>query len=715
MKNILFLVPLFFFASCNKQDNPNTKNTSAPITNVGKGKKPKPVVVVPTPPPPPPPVPVTPPPVVPPPPVVVPPVVTDFAPIANGTIISGKMQSPVPLYLTTLQSPAQFAMNQLFDEVDTAPEDFYGAMFGENITYHDFPSNLPLPIIEKFEMGNHFGSHEGREFRIFGLNLDNTEKLLATYINAGTYYLDTPRAYKRLKYSVRANARPNFLKVFATHQPYTLPEVSFVKYPLGNHMGTNIHPYSILENPNNANIRDSIHSSALDMCKKMGRVRIYVDNVNISIGENDYVFDNDRQGYGIDKMMQQLKAADVHVVWCMQGLTQWIASTYPDGSNYERLPIKNGVDRLNPASWTPFAEIGFQVALRYGSNPNASLNDSKSRVGLFWQNAPELGGWTKKVSLGYLIEIEPYNEIDKWWKGLESYATGHEMAVAMNVIYQRIKDADPNMKVTYPGLASFTPEVLKEFVYWSMKLYGRIPVDNYAYHAYPSTSGGQYTGSQSVGAVPELWDYPTRLQTFRKTNQILLGNKPFDCGEIGFDATQFSPLRAVVPTGSNYTQREWAAILYSRVALYHAKNGVRATYHYQYHDNNIADQWTQFAAMGMVENSGTAPNIVHAPKANLFMLAQIKNIAGQYTHSGELSASPLIDKWVYGSSVIYSAYNPTENNSSSNYDLVLPTGTNIQIIELSLNSLTPTITNKIVSGGKITINCSEKPKFIKIL
>lgn len=630
----------------------------------------------------------------------------------NTPPVQGELPVNVPLYLTSLQAPPQPIMNDLFRGLNEAPEDFYGALFQAPDTYHDFPTGMN-PVISGFIVGPASSSQTGREFRIYGVNNDDSEDLLLTYSGAGTFNI-TPKAYKRLRYNVRANGRPNFLKLLGTFNSVSIPDLPYTKYTLGGHMGSNIHPYSILENPNDANDRYNVFPSAMDMAKKMGGLRIYVDNQNINEIQNEFTFDKDRQGYAIDNMMLQLHEQGVTVVWCMQALTQWQIATYPNTDNYERVPVFYNADRLNPASWEPYAEIAFQIALRYGSNTNHTLSESKSKDEYFYPSDPSVGAWTKKIGLGYLTEIEPYNEIDKWWKGLESYASAEELAVGMNVIYQRIKDADPNMKVTYPGIASFSPDMLQEFVYHSKRLYNRIPVDNYAYHVYPSTSGSQYASGESVGAVPELWYYPESMSNFRKSIQHRLGNKPFDCGEIGFDSTTNSPLRAVVPTGSGYTQRQWAGIMYLRVALFNAKNGVRRTYHYQWNDLSD-DQYNQFSAMGMCHVTGNSPNKVFTPYPNLYLMGQVRDLFGNYTHDSQLSSSPLVDKWVYQGSVMYSVYNPTETNLSQNYNLPLPTGTKIEVIDLNLNSFTPTVTQVTTTGSVYTVNCIEKPKFIRVV
>lgn len=629
-----------------------------------------------------------------------------------GPQVTGEIPYNFPLYLTNGNAPSTPQIDELFRGLDVTPTDYYGLLFNEVNNYQDFPIGMN-PLITSFEFGTHQGDQTGREMKIYGVNSDGSEELLLTYTTAGTFPI-TPKVYSRINYKMLNNGKPNYIKVFGTYNQIEFADLSTVKYPLGGHMGCNIHPYSVLENPNDAD-RGSIKTDALDMCKKMGGVRVYVDNININEVQDEFKFEMDRQGYGLEQMVKQFHDEGIHMVWCMQSVTPWINATYPDQNNSERVPVFYNADRLNPASWSPYAEIAFQIALRYGSNTNHDISESKSKTGPFYAGSPDGGSWYKRVGLGYLKEIEPYNEIDKWWKGTESYATAEEMAVGMNVIYQRIKDADPNMQVTYPGLAGFSEDILKGFVRKSMELYGRIPVDNYAYHCYPSTSGSQYSSGTSVGAVPELWDYPTSMDKFRTAIKQRLGYKPFDCGETGFDCTGHSPLRAVIPVGSLYTQRQWAGILYVRVALYNAKNGVRRTYHYEWNDGNALDDYTQFSAMGMLSTTGTSPNATYQPNPNLYLLGQVRYLFQDYIHENELSSSPLVDEWSDGVNTMYSLYNPTETNLSASYDLILATGTQIEVIELDFNSFNPLITPVTVTDGKYTVMCIEKPKFIKIL
>src|SRR5690606_30448325 len=92
-----------------------------------------------------------------------------------------------------------------------------------------------------------------------------------------------------------------------------------------------------------------------------------------------------------------------------------------------------------------------QIAARYG----------KSKV------APEkLNSDDGFSGLDLLEYIEVWNEPDKDWEGPDAEFSPEEYAAMLSICYDRIKEADPDMKVAMAGLTTLGLDYIKRMKAW---------------------------------------------------------------------------------------------------------------------------------------------------------------------------------------------------------------------------------------------------------
>lgn len=164
----------------------------------------------------------------------------------------------------------------------------------------------------------------------------------------------------------------------------------------------------------------------------------------------------------MDSYYTAMKNQNISIIPCFQGGSSYI---YGD-SDYPEIAVPKGADTLDPKSYTLHAQAMYQVAARYGSNPNVDPNtlnvaDSKEAVS----------------GLGLLSALENSNEPNKSWSGKANYYTPYELAAMCSADYDGhegtipnagVKNADPNFNLAMGGLVGTSTmlEYLSEMKLW---------------------------------------------------------------------------------------------------------------------------------------------------------------------------------------------------------------------------------------------------------
>lgn len=157
--------------------------------------------------------------------------------------------------------------------------------------------------------------------------------------------------------------------------------------------------------------------------------------------------------------MQQL---GISVIPCIQGGSTVISG----GTKPPEIPVAEGADTTDPASYKIHAQAMYQIAARYGSNPEI---DSKTL------NVAE--GSEPKTGLNLLYGVENCNEPNKTWSGKANYFSPYELAAMCSADFDGhegtipnagVKQADPHFALAVGGLLAGAPllDYLSEMKEW---------------------------------------------------------------------------------------------------------------------------------------------------------------------------------------------------------------------------------------------------------
>lgn len=152
-----------------------------------------------------------------------------------------------------------------------------------------------------------------------------------------------------------------------------------------------------------------------------------------------------------DQYYKTLQSMNISVIPCLQMINDHFVG---DGEEMNKvkntIPVEDGADTLDPASYAMHSNAMYNFAARYGNNQEvdkATLN---------------VGDGDVQVGLNYLKGVESWNEQDKTWETKDSYFHPYEYAAMMSADYDGhegtianggVKQADPNFKLVMGGLA----------------------------------------------------------------------------------------------------------------------------------------------------------------------------------------------------------------------------------------------------------------------
>lgn len=327
--------------------------------------------------------------------------------------------------------------------------------------------------------------------------------------------------------------------------------------------------------------------------------------------------------------------------------------------------------------------------------------------------------------------MECTNEPDSWWHGWKGFSKGRQLAARMSCVWDGhkgalgpnvgVKQADPNMSLSMPGLGVATFEEIMSMLDWFREFRGYksngqidIPFDCINYHVYSNDGGSTQFGSATRGMPPETSGFADKMKYFIDLADEHMYGMPVILGEYGYDISQFSPQRAarIIDIGSEVSdktlrkqiQAQWTL----RSMLLGWINGLHEVQAYLLDD--VSDsEGQQYAQSGWNEYS----TLVRRPVAN-FCYATLQFL-GEYYREEVISTNPYVVKALNSENeVIYAIWARTETAFTGNYNLSLPGITAVTRIELNINSITPTETNLTVTGGTLSVAYSETPIFIKV-
>lgn len=366
-----------------------------------------------------------------------------------------------------------------------------------------------------------------------------------------------------------------------------------------------------------------------------------------------------KQFLGIDDYLTAMKSANVDVLLCLMQSPDWLNGHSVGINTNDFPPIRPGLDRETPGSYSEIAGIYKAYAIRYGSRqwPVGSyrIDPAPPR----WNgDAPQ----TFKSGLNLVKHIEVGNEVDRWWKiGTPEYMTPREHAAFLIAVFDSIKLADPSMMVVMAGLTNYDTKYLVSMKSFCDERGRKFPADVVNVHHY--SNNGNVAGAQpptwlaNGGCSPESdRDMVTLSACVAFAKSIGL---PCWMTEFGYDHTVGSQM-APQPIGTN-TNEQTVAEWNVRSALEIVRLGAVRAYVF-----TIADEPNPSA--GLFQSCGLlkSESMAYAPKLAFTEFVRLNSeLAGFKYIADESTAKMRVLKWRHPDGRIKFAYwSPTSTNAT---------------------------------------------------
>jgi hypothetical protein len=425
--------------------------------------------------------------------------------------------------------------------------------------------------------------------------------------------------------------------------------------------------------------------------------------------------------WNFDSFYASVKASGLTIAPCIQGSAAWLQGRldFP----YNDKPVDEaGASTTVPNNYQAKAHHFFQFAARYGSTPVAH-----NQLTLDPDQPPESG-------MNLVSYLEDWNEPNKDWEGKKAQFSAQEYAAMLSADYDGhgrtmtagtgtfgAKNADPNINVVMAGLAEVGNQASGIFVRFlgDMKTWFAanradhkfaadvINVHHYAWNVNNIAGPGP-------GLSPEADGFESRLKPvvdFRDKN--LDPAVEVWVSEFGWDTNQGSPLRA--PAISVFDPQEVQAQWIVRSYLAFAAAGVDRAIQYMMRDNSSTDA-TWFASCGLVGPKGD-----WTPKKSYYYVYTLKNVlSGTRFLSKAATSSPNVYAYKFkataSSGGVYVLWCPTSNNTVvMSYQLALSgSPQTAEMVALTVGSTTGTAHALTISNGRVTVDISERPMFIRV-
>jgi endoglucanase len=443
-----------------------------------------------------------------------------------------------------------------------------------------------------------------------------------------------------------------------------------------------------------------------------------------------------------------LKTEGVRVTACIKASPKWKRETWPkmkpgepapgDGvgmQHPEQIPVEwqGTFDATiawakNPLAYKAQAFLGFQFAARYGVTPVDFSLIKLAPTQYDGTTGQPIGANVKKTALGYVFEMEYTNEPDSFWRGDWSYSTPEMFAAACSAWYDGhmgalgpgygVKNADPQMKCSFGGLAVPSMEYVMAMIEWcrrnrGYKANGKVNLcwDVVNYHNYSNDGGAvQFSSATTRGKAPELTGFRAKMQYVANFCDEYCEQADAVLGESGFDTGYLSDQRAARPmdvaageTQANKTARwlvqgQWLM----RTALLCFMTGIR--FQQYWYRNTAPSEYDRYSTSGVVDQGTLAPLT-----AGWFYEQMLTLLRGyRFDSIVQETASLIVITATKGTSKAFIYWVPNEINGTQNTTINLSAAGVAHVL-----STTSNVTSKTnLSAGNNTVTATETPAII---
>lgn len=445
----------------------------------------------------------------------------------------------------------------------------------------------------------------------------------------------------------------------------------------------------------------------------------------------------DPWGGVFDNYYKSLKEMGVGVNICVQGGVSNVPAGMTPRPNYQ-----GDTDKYKASSYLAHGQSMFQLAARYGSNPE--VDPDLIRV------AP---GTQPKIGLDYIRYYENWNE-----PNLGSFrGDGAAFAAMTSADYDGhmgtmgpdvgVKQADPNARFVLGGLAGIiydtmdTPDkewtfraFLEQMIEWfdnnrteEQWLETHDTLEGYVKYPFDVLNGHYYSpdGYATTGLSPEADHVYRRMSEFKAFRDTYFPNVELWLSEFGWDSTQGSPQSATVTSTINagLTGKEVQGRWLVREYLLLAAAGLDRVQQFMMPNSGGGEGSSgRFDTCGLIEGSQTSSN----RKPSWYYVGTTKYYLETTKFDGILANGGETDPWVLkfnetaenGTDSIYALWLPTSEGDLNgtnveNYQLTLPEGTEYAyLVKLKDKTLQGERTELEIADGKVTVPVTESPVFV---
>lgn len=301
----------------------------------------------------------------------------------------------------------------------------------------------------------------------------------------------------------------------------------------------------------------------------------------------------------LDLFYQDLAAAGVTVMICPQGAFH--NQDLPAGTNFRKHPpIDQGDDPLDPNSYTAYADLMEQFALRYGPTPS-----DPSRANVFTNPSNPFFSTTPGTGFDQVAYFQCGNEDNFPWHGGPVVMTAEMSAAKFYACYRAVRRSCPNAKLVTGSILKANFEWYEDFMvafdaYWDADNPGVTPPRDFyiSWHRYHREGGVGQTLGDDVGEAPEAVDSYTLGAGFDNLcdTEGLLGHM---CTETGWNDSPLSnSIKQRAKPQEGYSLGESAGLLIIRNHLIYASLPYYVlTNNYSHKDNREPEPYTYIGLM----------------------------------------------------------------------------------------------------------------------
>lgn len=450
---------------------------------------------------------------------------------------------------------------------------------------------------------------------------------------------------------------------------------------------------------------NGFHEDNINDMQAAGTLRAYC-NWDWFQGDNpgdQLIFQNSRGGWYFDDAFRKIKNAGITVSMCFQGAIKNLQGTGTFKFNDKPIDAPN-LSTTDPNSYKSISNSLYQIAARYG----------KTVVSADKLNVPAN---QKQSGLDLIEYLEVWNEQDKTWEGANAKFSPQEYAAMLSKCYDKIKEADPKMKVVMGGLATLSVDYIKAMKAWfeANRADKKFAADVVNMHLYAFSSTIDWGNPlKNTAECPEQNGFKEKAKGVVDYVRENIPNAQVWISEFGWDT---NPNSVLSPKKINdLTMNELQARYIIRGYLAYAAAGIDQAQLFELNDpsqNNIS---TWYGTSGLTDRT-----LNFAKKPSWYFTATLKNLLKGMVYLGEqVSGNPdiLIYKFkdVTKNNGVYAVwYKTAKDAATTNFQLNIGAkATTATQVVLTDKSITGTATNLKINNGSLTFGVSEKPVFIQV-